>query len=91
MNDIKTKLTSRKFLLAVTGVISGVVLLINGQTTEGVATIISSVVAYLIAEGIIDAAAVKATADKVGDTIILEGLLEDEAEETEENISSAEE
>lgn len=82
--DIKSKLTSRKFLLAVTGVISGVVLLINGQTTEGVATIISSVVAYLIAEGIIDAAAVKATTDKIEGTIIPDGLLDEENTETEE-------
>lgn len=84
MNTIKSKLTSRKFLLAVAGVVSGIVLIANGSTTEGVATIISSVVAYLVAEGLIDAAAVKVTTDKIGDTIVLEGLLVEDDEETTE-------
>lgn len=61
---MKTKLTSRKFLVAVTGVVSGIVLIAGGNTTEGVTTIIASVVAYLAAEGLIDMTAVKKTADK---------------------------
>ena len=52
------KLTSRKFLIAVAGLISGAALIINGNVEEGVTSIVASVVAYLVAEGIIDAAAV---------------------------------
>ena len=79
MNTLKSKLTSRKFLLALTGVISGIALLVGGNTNEGVATIISSVVAYLVAEGIVDAAAVKAVTDKTEDAVD-----DAEAEETTE-------
>ena len=61
MTNLKTKLTSRKFLIAAAGVISGVVLLANGNVTEGVTSIIASVVAYLAAEGLVDMAAVKKT------------------------------
>ncbi len=61
--DLKTKLTSRKFLVAVAGIVSGIVLIANGSTAEGVTAIATSVVAYLAAEGIIDLAAVKNTAD----------------------------
>lgn len=77
MNNLKTKLTSRKFLVAVAGIVSGVVLIANGSTTEGVATVIASVIAYLAAEGLIDAAAVKQTTDKIEEAV-------DEVEETEE-------
>ena len=45
MQNLKTKLTSRKFLIAAAGVTS----------------IIASVVAYLAAEGLVDMAAVKKT------------------------------
>ncbi len=68
MKDLKTKLTSRKFLIALAGVISGVVLLANGNTTEGVTSIVASVVAYLAAEGLVDMAAVKSTVGKAEDT-----------------------
>lgn len=71
---MKTKLTSRKFLVAVAGVVSGIVLIANGNTSEGVSTIIASVVAYLAAEGLIDMAAVKKTADKAD---AIKGKLDD--------------
>lgn len=61
--NLKSKFTSRKFLVAVAGVISGVVLIVNGSTTEGMTTIVASVVAYLAAEGIVDFAGVKSKAD----------------------------
>ena len=76
MKDLTTKLTSRKFLVAVAGIASGIVLLANGSTTEGVATVIASVIAYLAAEGYIDAAAVKQTTDKIEEAV-------DEVEESE--------
>ena len=59
MNTIKSKLTSRKFLIAVAGVISGIALILNGSLSEGATTVVASVVAYLAAEGLIDIAAVK--------------------------------
>ncbi|MBQ9133730.1 MAG: hypothetical protein IJX64_04280 [Clostridia bacterium] len=76
MKDLKTKLTSRKFLVAVAGIASGIVLIANGSTAEGVATVIASVIAYLAAEGYIDAKAVKATTDKIEEAV-------DEVEDTE--------
>lgn len=54
-----SKFLSRKFLIALSGIISGIVLLINGEIAAGTSSIIAAVVSYLAAEGIIDAAAVK--------------------------------
>lgn len=65
MKTLKQKLTSRKFLMAVAGVISGIVLILNGDSTEGASAVVASVLGYLIAEGYIDGKALKAAADKV--------------------------
>ena len=51
---MKAKFTSRKFLTALSGVVTGIFLILMGDTTEGATTVVSSVVAYLVAEGIID-------------------------------------
>lgn len=59
MNSVLRKVSSRKFIVAVSGVVSGIVLVVNGSTTEGVTAIVTSVVAYLAAEGLVDMAAVK--------------------------------
>ena len=72
MKDIKSKLTSRKFLVAVAGIVSGVVLIAGGSTAEGATMIATSVVAYLAAEGIIDMAAVKNAADDMDDVDFME-------------------
>lgn len=69
MNAFLKKLTSRKFLVAVAGIASGIVLIVNGSTTEGVSAVIASVIGYLIAEGYIDAKAVQTVTDKVEETI----------------------
>lgn len=58
--DWKKKLTSRKFWLAVTGFVAGVILAFNGsaETAETVTGCImsgASVVAYIIGEGMADA------------------------------------
>ena len=59
--DWKKKLTSRKFWAAVAGFVSGLLIAIGRQeTAETVAALImsgASVVAYIIGEGLIDAAA----------------------------------
>ena len=57
------KLSSRKFIIAVSGIVSGIVLIISGSVTEGVSAIIASVIGYLAAEGYVDAKAVKAALD----------------------------
>lgn len=69
MKHLKDKLLSRKFLVAATGVVSGLILVMSGNVEEGAATIIASAVAYLAAEGIIDAVAVKKTVDKVEEAL----------------------
>ena len=62
MSNVLKKIGSRKFLVAISGVISGVVLIAGGNITEGVTAIVTSAVAYLAAEGLVDMAAVKKTA-----------------------------
>lgn len=54
VKKILKKLSSRKFMVSVAGVAGGILLVLNGQTTEGATTICTSVVAYLAAEGLID-------------------------------------
>lgn len=61
MIDWKRKLTSRKFWMAVIGLVSGLLLAfkVDGQTVEtisGVVMAFGSVVAYIIGEGMTDAA-----------------------------------
>ena len=66
--DWVKKFTSRKFLVCVAGILTGAGVVISGNTIEGVATILASMVAYLVAEGYIDAKAIQVT-DEVIDTI----------------------
>lgn len=67
----KQKLTSRKWWAAVAGVVISVMVLLNVDSVQAeritaLITAISSLVAYTLAEGFIDAAAVN-TAGKEGD------------------------
>ena len=66
MNDIIRKLTSRKFLLALGGVVSGLALAFGVEGSEitqvvttigGIVTALGSAVAYIGAEAKVDAAA----------------------------------
>lgn len=66
MESVLKKVSSRKFLVAVSGVVSGIVLIAGGNTTEGVTAIVTSVVAYLAAEGLVDMAAVKKQSEITG-------------------------
>ena len=68
MNDILKKFTSRKFLLAVVGVVSGLAMAFGVEGNEiveivsavgGIVTTLGSIVAYAAAESRVDAAAVK--------------------------------
>ena len=61
--DWKRKLTSRKFWLAVTGLIAGLVVAFRGsaelaETITGIIMSAASVVAYIVGEGLIDAASI---------------------------------
>lgn len=55
---MKKKLTSRKLWVAIAGIVTGIILIMNGNTVEGTSSIVASVLGYLIAEGLIDAKAV---------------------------------
>ncbi len=62
--DWKRKLTSRKLWLALAGLISGLVLAFNGsaetaETVSGCIMSAASVIAYIIGEGLTDAANAK--------------------------------
>lgn len=62
--DWKRKLTSRKLWLAVAGFITGLILALNGsaetaETVSGCIMSAASVIAYVIGEGLTDAAAIK--------------------------------
>lgn len=68
MNDIMRKLTSRKFLLAVVGMVSGIALAFGVEGSEitamvqavaGILTAAGSAIAYINAEAKVDAAAAK--------------------------------
>jgi len=84
--DWKRKLTSRKFWVAVVGLVSGIILAFNGgeqlaQTVSGVIMAAASVIAYAVGEGLADNAAAS------GDTYIVQGgetPAEEPAEEPEE-------
>lgn len=67
MNDLKRKFTSRKFIACIVGVLTGVGVIVSGNTVEGIITVITSIISYLITEGIIDAKAVNQVAEGVAD------------------------
>ena len=69
MNDIIRKITSRKFLMALVGVVSGLALAFGVEGNEiveivssvgGILTALGSAIAYINAEAKVDAAAAKA-------------------------------
>ena len=60
-DDIVRKLTSRKFWLAIAGLITGIVGFLKSPTTDAetitsLVLALGSVVAYVISEGLVDAA-----------------------------------
>ena len=69
MKSIGQKLTSRKFIACAAGIVTGAAVILSGNVTEGIVAVITSVLGYLIAEGYIDAKAVKQTAQSVADCL----------------------
>lgn len=62
--DWKRKLTSRKLWIAVAGFVTGLILAFSGaeetaQTVSGCIMSLGSVVAYIVGEGLTDAASIK--------------------------------
>lgn len=56
---MKTKLTSRKFWVAVAGIVSGILMIFgysdsSVETISGAVITVGSAIAYIIAEGVID-------------------------------------
>ena len=76
--DWVRKLTSRKFWMAVAGLVTGLILAFKGdaqtaETVSGIIMAIASVVAYTIGEGLTDAAYAEANGKKENDIYIDEG------------------
>jgi hypothetical protein len=67
MKSLKQKFSSRKFIVCLTGILTGIGVAISGNVVEGVSTVLVSMITYLIAEGYIDAKALD-----VGDNVIEE-------------------
>lgn len=80
MGDFWGKFKSRKFIVCVAGVLTGVSLIIMGNTVEGAASVIASVLGYIAAEGYIDGKAVKNTIE----------ITQDVLEETKKNLEEFE-
>lgn len=69
MQNFLKKLTSRKFLVALAGVATGLAMVFGVDettisTVAGAVTTVASVVSYIMSEGMVDAAAVGAGKDK---------------------------
>lgn len=75
------KFTSRKLLAAIAGILTGIALIISGNTVEGASAVITSIVAYIVAEGYIDSKAVKNTIEATQKVL----------DETMENLDNIEE
>ena len=58
MKSLKQKFTSRKFIVCLTGILTGIGVALSGSITEGITTVLISLITYLIAEGYIDAKAI---------------------------------
>ncbi|MBQ7660997.1 MAG: hypothetical protein IJS44_02960 [Clostridia bacterium] len=67
MKTLLQKLNSRKFITALVGMVGGILLIANGNTTEGTTALVGSILGYLAAEGLVDLAAVKKTAEKTAE------------------------
>lgn len=50
-----SKYTSRKFIAMIAGVLTGIGVILTGETVEGLTAVLVSIITYLAAEGFIDA------------------------------------
>jgi len=75
--DWVRKLTSRKFWLAVAGLVTGLILAFKGdaetaETVSGIIMAIASVVAYIVGEGLTDSAYAESNTTKESEIHITE-------------------
>lgn len=61
------KFTSRKFLIALSGVLTGIATIINGNTIEGIVAVLIAIISYLAAEGYVDSKSANNTEEIVKD------------------------
>ena len=95
--DIVRKLTSRKFWVALAGLITGIVAFVKEPTTDAqtitaLILALGSVVAYCVGEGLADAAS--AQAEPVSPTVIYvpsDEMFEEQAEKEAEKAAEKEE
>ena len=77
------KLTSRKFWVAVAGLVVGVIALLGIKTDTsqitGVIMALGSVVAYIVGEGLVDAASAGSSALTADELVTLEGKTDNPA------------
>ena len=87
MRSFVEKLKSRKFLACIAGVATGIALIATGNTVEGAASVIVSVVGYIAAEGYVDGKAVKNTIEITQDVLdsVLKEFEEFESSEVSED------
>ena len=82
----KAKLTSRKLWLAVAGLVTGVITLLRPGTDttqiSGVILALGSVIAYIVGEGLVDAASAGAPTLPADELIAAEGKTDDPAAST---------
>ncbi len=74
MKTFVRKISSRKFLAALAGLVMGLAMVFGLDegvvtTVSGAVTAVASVVAYIVSEGRVDAAAVGEAAEKVQDAV----------------------
>lgn len=82
--DWKRKLSSRKLWAAVAGIVTGLAMVFGLDestinTVAGAVVSVASVVAYILAEGKVDAEGVKNAVDSVQDTVGVVGKRPDES------------
>ena len=80
MKTFKDKITSRKFLAAVAGLVTGLAMVFGLDESiisqvSGAVVSVASVIAYIITEGKIDAAAVGQAAEDVAEAV--DAVIED--------------
>lgn len=64
---ILDKYFSRKFILAIIGIVTGLVAMKNGEISAGAALVGTAIIGYLVAEGYIDAKAATTIVEAVED------------------------
>ncbi len=63
------KFTSRKFIACFLGIVTGIFLIVYGESIEGTTTLISSIVTYCVSEGYVDSLTAKNVAENVSTSI----------------------